>query len=178
MLKKILLCILSVKFTQAMRNITLFGNDTLGYYYVEAFIGTPLQKKSFILDTGSHITILPCTDCVDCGEHMNGLFDPSLSSTFEKVDPLDSYFGWQCPNLDDIDMCAFTQTYEEGSSYMGYYATDNFVFENELNKDTDKSLRHVFGCANKETNLFSTQKADGIIGFGISIKDTGKLISK
>ena len=40
---------------------------------------------------------------------------------------------------------------------------DSFLFKNEL---PGKSKDHIFGCANKETGEFYTQKADGIIGFG------------
>ena len=38
----------------------IFGNSTLGYYYIEAYVGSHEDKKALIIDTGSHMTILPC----------------------------------------------------------------------------------------------------------------------
>ena len=43
--------------------MTMFGNSTLGYYYIEAYVGKDQQKKALIFDTGSHMTIMPCKGC-------------------------------------------------------------------------------------------------------------------
>ena len=47
-------------YTHSMR---LRGNSTLGYYYLNIYVGTPPQIQSVIVDTGSAITTFPCTDC-------------------------------------------------------------------------------------------------------------------
>ena len=160
-----------------MRNVTLFGNSTLGYYYIEAYVGTPPQKKSLILDTGSHMTIFPCYGCYNCRDHLYKIFDSKRSSTFDKVNPAKSYFDWNCSFSDANDYCRFNQAYTEGSEYSGFYAVDNFLFENELNSENNTNLKHVFGCAMKETNLFYSQEVDGIIGFGVDKRNNRKFNS-
>ncbi len=41
--------------------IPVFGNASLGYFYVNLYIGTPPQKQSVIVDTGSGQLALPCS---------------------------------------------------------------------------------------------------------------------
>ena len=39
------------------------------YFYATLNIGTPPQPYSTIIDTGSTITYLPCSNCRHCGDH-------------------------------------------------------------------------------------------------------------
>lgn len=39
----------------------LKGSTDLGYYYVSLFFGTPIQRQTLIVDTGSMTTVIPCT---------------------------------------------------------------------------------------------------------------------
>lgn len=63
----------------------------------------------------------------------------------------------------------------EGSRYEGTYVVDTVNFIDELAKfealkDKDIKLKKhssIFGCANLETNIFSQQEADGIMGLGL-----------
>lgn len=41
--------------------VRLKGNTELGYYYVSLFFGSPPQKQTLIVDTGSVTTTIPCT---------------------------------------------------------------------------------------------------------------------
>ncbi len=59
------------KILKTFRNITIHGNITLNYYYLDAYIGTPPQIQSLIIDTGSHMTIIPCEGCSICRDHQN-----------------------------------------------------------------------------------------------------------
>ena len=60
----------------------IFGSTTFGYYYLDLFVGTPPQKQTVILDTGSEITAFPCSDCTDCGKHLENPFNIDNSSTY------------------------------------------------------------------------------------------------
>lgn len=66
-------------------SLPLSGNLTLGYYYVDIEIGTPAQKQSLIVDTGSGLFAVPCQGCANCGsEHIHKpfLINSSSSSTY------------------------------------------------------------------------------------------------
>ena len=72
-----------VKFTHDKSEETsiIHGNSTsLNYYYLAAFFGSPPQKQSLIIDTGSSLTGIPCEKlCKKCGKHLNRYFDPVKS---------------------------------------------------------------------------------------------------
>lgn len=114
----LLLCLL-FQHSKSIRNITLSGNSTIGYYFIDAYIGTPPQKQSLILDTGSNLTILPCKGCKECRSHINPMFDGSKSSTFKKLKTGDIFVGWKCPFFSTAGECGFSQGYTEGSMYKG-----------------------------------------------------------
>ena len=62
--------------------LPVYGNATLGYYYVNLFIGSPSQEQSVIIDTGSGQLAVPCSECVSCGKsHIHKPFDLRKSST-------------------------------------------------------------------------------------------------
>ena len=48
-------------FSQALQ---MYGSSSLGYYYINVYIGSPPQLQTLILDTGSWLTAFPCN-----GEH-------------------------------------------------------------------------------------------------------------
>lgn len=78
------------------RKVDLFGNATLGYYFVNVYVGPDHQKFSLIVDTGSSQSTLPCSECTQCNKgHYNSFYDHSKSPVFEYVNTL-SYFGWHC----------------------------------------------------------------------------------
>lgn len=54
-------------------------------HYAEIYLGIPAQRASVIVDTGSHMTALPCTSCQGCGDHTDPLFDMSKSTTVKYV---------------------------------------------------------------------------------------------
>lgn len=60
----------------------IYGNSSsLNYYYVNIYIGTPPKKQAVIIDTGSHLTSVPCQPlCESCGKHLNSYF--TLSSNY------------------------------------------------------------------------------------------------
>lgn len=58
-----------------------------GTHFATMWVGTPPQRKSVIIDTGSHFTAFPCKGCINCGEehHTDAYFDPDESSTFHAL---------------------------------------------------------------------------------------------
>lgn len=145
----------------------LYGNSTLGYYYIRALVGTPPQEKALILDTGSHLTIFTCSPCTHCRDHLTESFNPSRSSTFEPLFPDRSYFGWRCLSYDNP--CAFVQSYSEGSKYEGFMGMDNFSFRKDASEHI-QPFKMIFGCATFENGELYSQDADGIIGLGVGTK--------
>ena len=166
MFKSLVLWILIEAFS-SKKNATIYGNTSLGYYYVEASVGSQGQKQSLIIDTGSHVTIFTCEGCTKCANHLYGSYKLSNSTSFQKLNKTQSYFGWHCLMYGANDTCNFFQGYVEGSQYQGYYAQDVVSLSDEpISKDKHSDSLHVFGCANVETGEFFYQKVDGIMGFG------------
>ena len=56
-----------------------------GTHYVNFFVGTPPQRVSVIVDTGSHYTAFPCNGCGGCGTHTDTYYDQKKSSTSEEL---------------------------------------------------------------------------------------------
>lgn len=156
----LLLSLLSSK----TRTNKLFGNSTLGYFYLEAYLGSDQQLQTLILDTGSYNIIIPCTECLECGTHDHPYFHPASSSSFLWINSSQSYFNWTCIVQTEQNKCLMLEGYLEGSMYQGKYALDSFVFEHELHLISGKENTVIIGCASIETNAFFNQKANGILG--------------
>jgi hypothetical protein len=64
--------------------LPIHGNASLGYYYVNIYVGSPNpQPQSVIIDTGSGLLAVPCANCKLCGHknHINPPYDPQKSSS-------------------------------------------------------------------------------------------------
>ena len=63
----------------------IYGNASdLQYYYANIYIGSPPQRQSVIIDTGSSFVGVPCIQTCgrNCGkDHADPLFDSSKSKT-------------------------------------------------------------------------------------------------
>ncbi|PHJ23130.1 aspartyl protease asp5 [Cystoisospora suis] len=154
----------------------LYGSMfSYAYYFLDILVGTPPQRSSVILDTGSSLLAFPCVGCEACGEHLDPAVDTRRSSTGEWVDCRDKErcFGTCATGgggslLSDPGSphrCMYTQTYSEGSSIHGIYFSDHVAL-GEVEQNNPPVRYDFVGCHTQETNLFVTQKAAGI--FGIS----------
>lgn len=152
-----------------------------GTHYVDLWVGTPAQRQTVIVDTGSGITAFPCKPCVDCGEsyHASAFFDVDHSTSFDKL-YCNTCIGGSCRNKDSKDeYCHLSVSYQEGSMWSAYEARDMTYFgglhdeplavEEEGEHLGGKlhgedpmhapefSFEMTFGCQNKITGLFKTQ---------------------
>ena len=85
-----------------------------GTHYATVWVGSPSpQRKSVIVDTGSHYTAFPCKGCQNCGEehHTDNNYDPDVSDTFRVVQCGHCSSSARCEG----GRCAFSQSYTEGS---------------------------------------------------------------
>jgi hypothetical protein len=137
--------------------INVYGSfGELGYFYGFLRVGTPPQRFTVILDTGSTITAIPCSGCRACGAHQNPPFDVALSSTGR-------YVGCgECGHSCSSGRCRFSQYYLEGSGLEGSYVEDRVCLGDDCPAAHGVDFR--FGCATRMTKLFATQLADGIMG--------------
>ena len=166
-----------------------------GTHFSYVFVGTPPQRQTVIVDTGSHYTGFPCTGthihldtiyliphipylyiragCSQCGNHVNPYWDIKNSTTAT------------IPKCGGTNQCSISQSYSEGSSWKGYLVQDKFYVgasNTIINTNTHSvtpsntpatantllSVDFQFACQTYETGLFRTQLADGIMGMSIS----------
>jgi len=157
-----------------------------GTHYVDLWCGSPPQRQTVIVDTGSGITAFPCSGCNDCGVpkyHIDRLFVEDESSTFETA---------TCSNSADCvlsrsscqgNSCKVSMAYAEGSRWNAYEGVDRCYVagpheiplvssQGATMEGDDLNPRHAadlafdmaFGCQTVVTGLFKTQLADGIMG--------------
>jgi len=137
----------------------------IGTHYAHVYVGTPPQRVSVIVDTGSHHTAFPCAGCKSCGKHTDSYFEPSKSSTLQKLGCNGCVAAARCV----AKTCQVSQSYTEGSSWKAvqmkdsYYVGGDDVSAPPRAGEKWLSTPFVFGCQTYETGLFRTQKADGIM---------------
>lgn len=154
----------SVFLQNNVRTNPLFGNTTIGYYYVEVYVGSAQQPQALIVDTGSFTIVFPCRGCKKCGTHTYPYYNYKKSTTFQKMVKSEKYYDWNCQFSTLESECEFYEGYIEGSGYSGFLAIDSLVFKNELTEENAKDKRAIVGCATEETSEFYKQSANGIMG--------------
>lgn len=140
-----------------------------GTHFANVWVGTPTpQRKTVIVDTGSHYTAFPCAGCTNCGapHHTDPYFRPERSETFHQLQCDECQDGVAC----DGGKCKFNQAYTEGSSWDAVQVKDQFycggtdVLDSASPIDRKYAIEFMFGCQASMTGLFVTQLADGIMG--------------
>ena len=128
-----------------------------GTHFVYAYVGSPVQRQSLIVDTASSYTAFPCVGCLLCGDHTDPYFDVTASTT--KQIP-------QCA----ADVCHISMAYTEGSSWDAVAVVDTFSFGGilETSVTTAYAVKHYFACQTAVSGVFKTQLADGILGLSMA----------
>lgn len=150
-------------------NFTVPLHAHSGTHHVHVYIGSPPQRQTLIVDTGSRVMAFPCKPCRSCGNHASPYFDPNQSTT-QRVS--------KCGNciLEGISTCSLfgaqceiTQKYTEGSSWsanevedMVWLGTPNVV--ESIEDHIQLAIPYAFGCQTSIQGLFQKQYADGILG--------------
>ena len=156
----------------------------LNYYYATLYLGPKKMPQTYILDTGSPTTTTPCELCKKCGKHLNKPYELKNQSDIIKCNTDKCNI---VPSSTCIDHnCGFHISYSEGSSLAGIFTMQEVYFEriNKTPNITTKSHKLPIGCTTRETNLFITQKADGIMGLNngphsfVTLLYNNKIISK
>lgn len=122
-----------------------------GTHYANAWVGSPTpQRKTLIVDTGSHYTAFPCDGCQNCGlkHHTDPYYSPAKSRTFHVLQCEECREGVACQD----DRCVFSQSYTEGSSWEAYQVRDKFYcggndFLGAVDpRDQKYIIDFMFGC--------------------------------
>lgn len=172
--------------SQALQIAGLFQG--YGTHYADLWCGSPPQRQTVIVDTGSGVTAFPCQECRNCGVpayHIDPLFDESLSASFEKL-VCGKCLRGNCDS--SSNQCSISMSYQEGSSWSAYEAVDTCYVggfhDRPVNAKTDNNVDGLndldpldassfafdmkFGCQTRITGLFVQQLADGIMGMDVA----------
>lgn len=140
-----------------------------GAYYIDMFVGTPPQRQTVMIDTGSENVAIPCTGCQDCGTHIDTQFEKLQSTSFEELHCNKCLDGLCSKN----NTCYVNANYLEGSSWAGTEVQDyiyptgkdeQFLNSRNLRIRKDNKFPLKFACMSSNEGEFKRQKADGIMG--------------
>ena len=136
---------------------------TTGTHHVHVYIGSPPQRQTLIVDTGSRLMAFPCQPCRACGKHTSKYFDPSISTT-DVVPTCGNCIlnSSKCSSFSDH--CILSQKYTEGSSWTAFELEDLVWFGTSPENWMHLAVPFTFGCQTSEKGLFQKQYADGILG--------------
>ena len=152
--------------------VTVPLHASTGTHHVHVYIGSPPQRQTLILDTGSRLMAFPCDPCTNCGRHVSKYFHPGLSTTDRSPSCGSCLLKGVSKCSDFLDRCIISQKYTEGSSWTAY-ETEDLVWlgsadlEESLEEYMKLAVPYAFGCQTAERGLFKKQYADGILGLAI-----------
>lgn len=135
------------------------SSEGSGEYFTRLGVGEPAKEFYMAIDTGSDINWLQCEPCSDCYQQMDPIFDPSDSSTYNRV----SCDSQECSALHAgscfDNTCMYQVTYGDGSFTQGELATETVSFG-----DSASFSNVAIGCGHDNEGLFSGSA--GLLGLG------------
>lgn len=86
---------------QSRRSLHFTMEDTplfpgWGTHFAYVYAGTPPQRVSVIVDTGSHFTAFPCSECRNCGSHTDPYWESTKSSSSHIVTCKQCHGSFRC----------------------------------------------------------------------------------
>lgn len=133
-----------------------------GAYYIDIFVGTPAQRQTVMIDTGSENTAIPCQGCENCGDqHTDQHFKQSESKSYNVV-TCDKCLDGIC--IESNNTCSVQTSYVEGSSWKGVEVEDYILTSLSRGNEERKKYPIKFTCMTSNEGEFKKQKADGIMG--------------
>ena len=152
-------------------NVTVDLHAHSGTHHVHVYVGSPPQRQTLIVDTGSRLMAFPCRPCRGCGTHASPYFDLSISTTYQtpKCGSCQLRGISTCSLFHEF--CTITQTYTEGSSWTATEVQDLVWFgTSDVTTSVEEHMQLAvpmsFGCQTTIKGLFKRQYADGILGLG------------
>ncbi|KAL4450641.1 hypothetical protein ABPG77_000997 [Micractinium sp. CCAP 211/92] len=155
-----------------LRNTTLPLHGAVkdyGYFYATLYLGTPAKKFAVIVDTGSTMTYVPCSNCGSgCGPNHaargEAAFDPEASATASLITCASPKCNCGSPRCGcAAQQCTYQRSYAEQSSSSGILLEDVLALY-----DGQPGASIIFGCETRETGEIYKQRADGLFGLGNS----------
>ncbi|XP_015076688.1 aspartic proteinase nepenthesin-1 [Solanum pennellii] len=130
-----------------------------GEFLMQISIGSPSESYNAIMDTGSDLIWTQCKPCKECFDQSTPIFDPSKSSTFEKISCSNKLCEALPMSSCGDSNCEYMYTYGDYSSSEGFLASETFTFGKV-------SIPNVaFGCGNDNEGSGFSQGA-GLVGLG------------
>ncbi|KAG0592413.1 hypothetical protein M758_1G244800 [Ceratodon purpureus] len=129
-----------------------------GEYVMQFSVGTPAQRFTAIVDTGSDLCWVQCSPCMRCFQQPDAVFNPLASSTYRLANCTDSLCrALPGPICSRANTCTYAYAYGDGSNTRGDLAYETVTL--------NSAVSHIgFGCGHYQVGTFAG--ADGLIGLG------------
>lgn len=118
-----------------------------GEYLVDISYGTPPQKSTAIVDTGSDLNWVQCLPCESCYSSTSAKFDPSKSDTYKTIG-CTSNLCTALPYKSCTTSCQYDYLYGDGSSTSGALSSETVRAQFLLNlfkcQPLSMGSRHLF----------------------------------
>jgi len=150
-----------------------------GTHFIDAFVGSPAQKRVLAVSSGADFTAFPCEGCTQCGPTISP-YRQTLSTSFLTM-PCGRCVGGQRDDVCDserircvargynlVDKSAWTAYEARDYVYVGgadaEIAKLGRIDATGTNVPEDHGFPLVFACQTEATGWYSSQVRDGIVG--------------